>query len=598
MHHISKITIKNYKSIIDAEFSLSVYTPLVGYNNAGKTNILKALNWVIKKNTIPKTDYYDPTQPVIVEAEISGITDEVLNSIDDKHRKRIEPIIIEGRLCIRRIQEIPDSSSKDIRLEILITNDSGGVDWEANPTGIDAAISYLFPEPLFVGAMENATEDVGKFGTSTTIGKLIKEIIGPISEEQSEDVKTALADVGAKLSADGTQKSDKLIEIDNKIQTELTKLFPGISAKIHIPTPEFSDFIKSATIKIFEQIHNTPVGRDASSLGHGTQRAVQIALIQCLAKIKQTTAGTTRTTLLLIDEPELYLHPQAIELVRSSLKKLTGESYQVIFTTHSANMIAQKDVANALLIRWDSTVGTKAYPRIKESVEYVIEDADTQAEILFELTNAAKILFSERIVLAEGKTERIILPKIYKHKFDKTLDADKMGLVALDSANNMRNAMKILQVMKIPVKAVVDLDFAFSKVAKKAGLIEETNTDIIACKAVLARLHSEDKIGIDESGLPRKRDNMSAAGAFELMAKEPDAKPYIQNLHASLLEKNFWLWKRGTIETQLGIEHKNPKEYNKFTENLGRADFTDSLPNYQDVKDMLDWLQLPPVDAE
>lgn len=39
-HLLSQIKIENYKSVISENFELSSYTPLVGYNNAGKSNLL------------------------------------------------------------------------------------------------------------------------------------------------------------------------------------------------------------------------------------------------------------------------------------------------------------------------------------------------------------------------------------------------------------------------------------------------------------------------------------------------------------------------------------------------------------------------------
>ncbi len=588
MHHISKITIKNYKSIIDADFPLSIYTPLVGYNNAGKTNIMNAISWLIKTSSLLEADYNDPTQPVVVTAEISGITNAVLTAIGETHREKIRPLVIDEKLYIRRTQNLLDTSTNDKKLKILIKTDNSE-EW-GNPAGIDNAIAHLFPEPIFIGAMENAAEDVVKNSTGTTIGKLIKEIIEPIASAHSQGVKRALARIGEKLSADSPQRDNRLRVADAEIQDQLRSLFPGVSAKIHIPVSEFSDFLKGATIKIFDDEYNRPNGQDPSSFGHGTQRMVQIALIKYLAKIKKNNAQTERTTLILIDEPELYLHPQAIELVRSSLSTLAKEGYQVIFATHSANMIAKEDVANALLIRRNSTVGTVALRRIQDAVAEEIGNAPAQAEVLFELTNAVKILFSEKIVLAEGKTEKTILPEIYKHKFKNTLDADKMGLVALGGVNNTPNALKVLQAMGIIVRAVVDLDFAF-RTAIDIEMIAPTDNDIVACKLILENLRDDGEIGLDAEGLPERIDNVSAAKAFELMARVPDAQVPIQNLHNVLREQGVWLWKCGTIETHLGITGKNTTQYQNFISNLRPNDFMDGETNYQEVTDMLNWLR-------
>ncbi len=580
MHHISKITIKNYKSIIDAEFPLSVYTPLVGYNNAGKTNIMNAINWINKKTLLLESDFNDPKKPVIVEVEICGITDEVRNTLEEKHLTKIKDVIFEDKICIGRIQPAPESNTKDINFKVRSVNESIS-DLRDNPAGIDGSISPLLPDVLFIGAMENATEEVAKHGKTTAIGRLIAEILESLTKIYAPKVEKALEDVGKKLSANSSEKDPILTEIDAKIDSALGDFFHGVSAEIHIPTPEFSDFMKNATIKISE-IHNRSVGRDASSFGHGAQRAVQIALIQCLAKIKQATVGTARTTLLLIDEPELYLHPQAIEVTRSSLKKLAGKNYQVIFNTHSANMIAKDDIANTLLIRHYLTDGTKAYPRIKESVEKAIDDRGKKLDILFELTSTTDILFSENIILAEGKTEKILLPKIYQHERKKTLAEDKIGLVALGGSGNVPYAMKVLQAMGIPVRAVVDLDFAF-KMKIDDGLTEATKNDIAECKKISARLCKDGIIDTETSGLPTKRNNMSTAEAFALMAQEPDAKLYIQNLHECLLKKDIWLWKYGTIETHLGIK-KNDDDRDKFIRNLENTSIE------KEVEEMLDWL--------
>lgn len=591
MHRISKVRVENYKSIIDGEFPLASYTPLVGYNNAGKTNVLKALSWVVKKNGLPTADFFDPEKPIVITAEISGITAEVLDAIEEKHRKKIEPVVVDGLLQIRRTQQAPDAKVSDIRLEVWKLNNEGVGSWEVNPTGIDAAISHLFPEPLFIGAMENATEDVGKFGASTTIGKLIKEIIEPITAAHAGPINEALSDISAKLSAESPTKDQNLIDLDFKIQRELGTIFPGVSAKTHIPTPEFADFLKGATIKIFEESYHNPEGRDASSFGHGAQRSVQIALIKCLAEIKKENAGTAaRTTLLLIDEPELYLHPQAIELIRASLRRLSGEGYQVVFSTHSANMIAREDAQNALLIRRNVAAGTRAYPRIQDAVRDSIADAEHQSETLFTLTNATKILFSERVVLAEGKTEQAILPDIYSHECGKTFDEDKTGLVALGSSGNIPGAIGVLRAMGIVVKAVVDLDFAF-KVACQIGMIAPDHPAILACKGVFVRLAGENKCVVDQSDLPTKGNGVSAAKAFELMAAEADAQPHVQTLHDLLLQQGIWLWKNGAIEAHLGLASKKPAAHMAFLRDLPSDQFRNGLPDYPGAQAMLTWLR-------
>ncbi|MNP64779.1 hypothetical protein D3C76_1603040 [compost metagenome] len=101
----------------------------------------------------------------------------------------------------------------------------------------------------------------------------------PVIERHSPAVAEALQNVGRRLSANAADKDETLVDLDDRIQGELSNLFPGVSVKTHIPVPEFSDFMKSATIRIFEEGYENPDGRDVSSFGHGAQRSIQIALI-------------------------------------------------------------------------------------------------------------------------------------------------------------------------------------------------------------------------------------------------------------------------------------------------------------------------------
>ena len=590
MHQISRIRIQNYKSIKDAEFHLSAYTPLVGYNNAGKTNILQALSWIIKKSSLPVADFHNPAEPVIVTAEISGIDAAVLDGLEQNHRNKIEPLVIDGLISLRRTQAEPDCAVGAIRLEVRELQD-GQEQWGPHPNGIDQAIARLFPDPILIGAMENATEDVGKFASGTTIGKLIKEIIGPVAERNAGPVTDALAQVASRLSADGEEKDEALVALDNQIQQELARFFPGVVAKTHIQTPEFGDFLKNATIKIYDQQFDQAAGRDASSFGHGAQRSVQIALIKCLSEIKrQAAANAARTTLLLIDEPELYLHPQAIEMVRASLSRLANDGYQVAFSTHSANMIARSDAPNALLIRRTAEDGTTCFPRMADAVQRALADALHQSETLFALSNSSKVLFSERVVLAEGKTEQTLLPDMFQHEAGCSLDEDKLGLVSLGGSTNVPNALTVLTAMCIPTKAIVDLDFAF-RPAIQNGLIAHDDAAIVGCKAILSRLEQERKIALAQDGLPQQMGQVSAAMAFALLAGEQDARPHIEALHAHFLAHGIWVWKKGTIETHLGLTAKTPAAHLAFLNDYSNEQFRERLPAYGDVQAMMAWLR-------
>lgn len=585
MHRIKFLNISNFRSIKFASFEFSNYTPLVGYNNAGKTNVLSALSWAVKKTSLDEHDFFDPSQPVSITAEICGIDANILSRIEERDKSKIEKFIFNESLKIRRTQTSPGTPVSQINIEVC--NDSG--EWSPQPSGIDAAISRLFPEAIFIGAMENATDDVAKFGSGTTIGKLMREILPAFEEKYKQSIIDSLGHISTQISAAGTNKDENLLDIDKRLQKEMSGLFPGITPRTHIPTPTFSDFIKGATIKFFDENFNAE-GRDAHTFGHGAQRSVQIALVKCLADIKRQSAGDDgRTTLLLIDEPELYLHPQAIEIVRAALLRLSKEGYQVAFSTHSAGMIDRADAQDVLLIRRTNLNGTYALPRLREAVQNTISDSDHQSELLFELSNSNKFLFSEKVIIAEGKTERKILPKLYEKIIGSNLAEEKMGLITFDGAENISPALRILEAIGVKPMAIADLDFAFHGAIAR-GLINKDCDAIKYCKKILIRLESEGKILLHD-GLPTRNKGQSAAEAFRILSQEKDAAAPIDEIHSILKEKCIWIWKAGDIEAHLGLSGKKSGVHARFLKNIENELFVKQLPDYSGVRSLFDWLR-------
>ncbi len=169
--YISSLDVLNFRSCVSTSLQLTSFTPLVGLNNCGKSNCLTALQWLVRKAKLGVEDFHEPTLPVQVMGTLRGITEADLAVLEQKHRKKIEGHVRDGALMVRREQQVPGGDT-----ELTVMNPDTG-DWEPNPTGIDNAISALFPDPIRIGAMENAEEDASKAKTTTTIGKLLASML-------------------------------------------------------------------------------------------------------------------------------------------------------------------------------------------------------------------------------------------------------------------------------------------------------------------------------------------------------------------------------------------------------------------------------------
>jgi len=586
-HRLSRIDVSNFKSIINHSFTLSDYTPLIGYNNAGKTNLIKAIKWLLRKSSLTADNFYDSNQEIGVVGKIEGITEELLQTLSANHRTSLVPFVDNESIEIKRVQSRPGDSATNIRLFIKNPNAENDDDiWRANPNGIDQAISNLFPEPIHIGAMENAEEDVSKYKTSSTIGKLLAEIIAPIEEQHGANVREALQGFHSLLDAEGPNRAQELVDFDRAMNSKIDDFFPDVSVRLHIPTPELKEVFNKGTIKVYE---GNGIGRDVASYGHGAQRSIQMALIRHLAEIKRAANNQTTRTLLLIDEPELYLHPQAIEVIKDALKELSKEGYQIIFSTHSAMMLTHEDVENALLVRKNADVGTHCRATLRNAIERIAQDAPSQLQLLFSLSNASQILFSERVILTEGRTEEKVLPTVVYSALGKTLGYLKCALIKQGGVANTRKCLLVLHAMNVPAKAIVDLDYAFRN-SIVDGFLNEEDTDINAAKALMSQLAQQNNFNLAADGFPAKGGALIPSQAFSLFAANLQGREIVLNLHDKLKAFNIWVWKRGAIEDHLGLEGKSEAVWAAFCNRCKNEVLTDVIPDYAEIASCIEWI--------
>jgi len=587
-HIIAEITIQNFKSIISETFQLSDFTPLIGYNNAGKSNILSAIKWLLRKSSLGSECFNQQNSPVVVEGKVQGINQNILQHLTAPQRASIQPYINNGELRIKRVQNVPGDTAANIRLYVFNINAVAPADpWTPNPNGIDNALNLLFPEPIQIGAMENAEDDVSKSKTTSTIGKLLGEIIGPIETQYGAQVTTALNGLKDLLDAEGQNRAPELVQFDTDVNQKIDSFFPDVNIKLHVPTPELKEVFNKGTIKVYEQ--QSPNGRDVASLGHGAQRSIQMALVRHLAELKRANQNHTTTTLLLIDEPELYLHPQAIEIIRDALKFLSTQGYQVIFSTHSGMMLTYEDVSNAVLIRKNNQQGTFKRRTLKAAIPQIENDAPSQLRLMFSLSNP-HILFSEKVILTEGTTEQRILPNIVEKISGKTLGLHKFALVKQGGVGSTRKSMLVLGVMDLPNKAIVDLDYVF-KNAVSDQFLQANDSDLASCNQLMGQIAGPNGIVLDAAGWPiNNGSSMSASSAISLLSSQAQVQPNISALHTKLLAHNIWVWKKGAIEHHLGLQGKGEHIWATFINTLNTTPLAIAIPDLPEITACVTWL--------
>lgn len=578
MHILTSATIRNFRSCETVTLDLAPFTPFVGYNNAGKSNILAAIRWLVAPFALTPADYLQADHPIQVDGTITGITPALLDRLDARHRSKVQPFVTDESIQIRREQREP-GSPKNSTLHVFDPSQPADP-WRINPAGIPEALKALFPEPIVIVAMEDAVEDAAKAKTTTTIGKLLAEFTGAIEDAHAHEVSQVLQQLRASFSANGAQRSAALQRFDDAASSLVHDFFPGVRLHLEIPVPEMSAMLKSGTIKVSER---EGAVRDFETLGHGAQRSIQMALVRYLAEVRRTDATNEdppAQRLLIIDEPELYLHPQAVEQLRGALTALSGNGYQVLFSTHSPMMIGRDAICDTRLVRKNEHGMTHIAPSVQHTLQQFSDDPKSQLNTLLELQNASEWLFADRVLLVEGKTERRILPRWIEHATGQSLAARKMALVEMQGAGALPKCMAVLKALGIPSFAIADLDFALTHAAHLPEP-EALVPLLLEAKQQLATLAQADPLVLlGGNGLPRKpqtnvtprEQGYKPSETVKRWAATTAGKATARQLAERLRDHGVWLWPTGDIESHFGLDDKDEAAWRQFVARLAEVD--------------------------
>ena len=178
--------------------------------------------------------------------------------------------------------------------------------------------------------------------------------------------KTARVEDNRFLRPDGSNLAAFLYYLQEKHPTS----YSLIRRTIQRVTPFFDDFnlqpskLRPDDIKLEWRHQNSDQYFDASSLSDGTLRFIALTTLFLQPK-------TYRPSVILVDEPELGLHPYAIEMLASLIRQ-AAESTQVIVSTQSSLLLDHFDPEDVLVanrVRGGTQISRLESPQLKEWLE-------------------------------------------------------------------------------------------------------------------------------------------------------------------------------------------------------------------------------------
>ena len=470
---IREISIKNFRSIEDEliKFPAGGILALVGPNNAGKSNILRAVDNLLgdswfSGDKAELNDHYMKDRKNTIEIYIN---------FDDGKKVKFS--------SGQKWPEYLDSSNKKIN------------DWNI-PTGSKGNVKEDFPS-TYLSANRDLSKNL-QFKSYELMGKVAKAFNDRISDSIKSKLKVKFDEIMSELD-----QVEGFLDFKNDFSNFFNELQSDSPYRLKVDFKAFSPINYFRTINILanDSSVNSDFDIDPVELGEGNKSLMLFALIRSYAKnFKQNATG-----ILAIEEPEIYLHPQARRHLYQIFKEITKESnIQIMYTTHSPDFLSTEEFSSIGLVSKNGEEGTK----VKIVTEKDLVEFSTKTGVPKEKTSLDNIkdfyattsnfklnegFFAKHLILVEGETEELCLPLLLERLGLKYFSSG-VSIIGVEGKNQIPKYWRLFKAFNISISVIFDSD-------------SDGNNNIIeSCFGVKINTHNIDKI--HKSVIPQKKQNL------------------------------------------------------------------------------------------
>lgn len=469
--NLKKFSVENYKVFkkrFTIEFSNDSIVILTGRNNTGKSTILEAINSFFQKptkaNAISFDCFSNKNEDIILEAEFISSDNENITIIK-KYKIDSAPKYydIENK-------EINARHSLKPSLDEVLENKPFYITPAMLPEDINDLIHSIYTDVL-----KNNLEKIENNDINIDEADLVNEY---------NQLKKSLPQFLNKLKT----STDKVLQnVSDSVTDNLRDLFSNEHLTLNVEGGEstgFSstDILKSTSSNVYID-SNIQSQMPLENQGTGLQRMSLIFLIQNM--IEKKLLGNNDNKLLLIDEPEAFLYPEAVRALSRSLYKI-GEKMPLIISTHSPVLIDLSQKHTSIQV---FRVGEFKPIELYKSEKEKFDDNDIQNMKILNYVDSYvnEFFFADKVVIVEGDTEYIAFKHFAKEK------NKNIHIIRARGKGTIVTLMKILNQFNTDYDVLHDVDNRdhFSLKTLKAQL---TN-----CKNILKQKGNDSNIRIFSS---------------------------------------------------------------------------------------------------
>lgn len=501
---ISRVQIKNFRNFLDVDVMLDHKQVIIGENNVGKTNFLRAIQLILDKG------FSDTDRELIAE--------DFHDSIDNPLEKGAE---IEIKIQIRGyehnrklVAQFSDAVISDTPPTLQLTykyvpnKDEEGnilnykyIIYQGNKEGVrftNEDRSYI--NIYVIKALRDVEREL-KANKNSPLYKLVKQY--EISSDDLEEISEAL-----KQAAEGILDLDEIVHIKDTLTDRFSSL-SGLQTENEITLRTFD--IDTERLLYTLQVYMGLKERPVSELSLGLANILYVSLMLLLLKDKtilpvikaeqfatlqgKDEAGLLEDlyevsekenyvlkkeigneaidalykfmdeynyrhqafTILAVEEPEAHLHPVLQRLIYREV--LHNSNTSVIFTSHSTYIASVAPLNSIVHVRRIdnasrvfSTVNLTLGAKEKKDIERYID------------AKRGEIYFGKGIILAEGITEEYFVPAAANLQ---STPLDDFGIVVCNiDSTNFKPYVQLLNTLNIPWILFTDGDYYEKRTVK------------------------------------------------------------------------------------------------------------------------------------
>lgn len=463
---LQEITISHYRSIEYVKISFPKKKPIIlfGPNNAGKSNILSAINRLLGDRyptniEMLDSDHFMRNKSMYPTTDIMAQFDEALYYDNYNRGQRVVAI---------------QYGNNENYTENILHDGTGRRIYPSNEQRKNCQ-SYL------IDAERNIQSAFNYSSQYSLLSKFSKKIHEALSKEHKEELSTAFNQIKGAF--------EKTTEFSSFFEEFANSLVGSVKGFIHSLAVDFSAYDPNnyaKSMRIFAKEGDSIRGFE--EFGTGEQQVLLMAFVKAYMQ-----TFSSENFILIIEEPEAHLHPLAQKWLKEYISEICKAGVQVIISTHSADFIDTEFLEGLVRVYKENGI-TKTIQLSKEDLcsyctSLGVPKGTTKPENIVEFYSTKlfpdqlKGMFAEKIILVEGETEYFAIPEYFK-KEKYSLSEHGIEIVNCRSKSSIPLFWRLFKAYGYSCYAIFDCDKNPKETSKIfSGLISrsEWTTEDNAC---------------------------------------------------------------------------------------------------------------------